>query len=97
MLADSETKPGDRAGDGSANRGPFIIGVAGGTASGKVGIRIPLLRVCLSGVQPVWCPVCDKWTLILGDNLKIGKEKIYIKMRYLTTGMESQRAALGSV
>lgn len=35
MLADSETMSGDPAVNGTSNRGPFIIGVAGGTASGK--------------------------------------------------------------
>lgn len=40
MPGDSETKPGDQAENENSNREPFIIGVAGGTASGKVGINI---------------------------------------------------------
>lgn len=75
MLADSETKPGDRAGDGSANRGPFIIGVAGGTASGKVGIRLSFRRpACL-----VSCLWYMDWSLLLEDNLKMEKKTHILK------------------
>lgn len=42
MPGDSETKTGDQAENESGNREPFLIGVAGGTASGKVGINITL-------------------------------------------------------
>uniref|UniRef100_A0A3Q3QU96 Phosphoribulokinase/uridine kinase domain-containing protein n=3 Tax=Monopterus albus TaxID=43700 RepID=A0A3Q3QU96_MONAL len=35
MAGDSETKPGDQAENESNNKQPFLIGVAGGTASGK--------------------------------------------------------------
>lgn len=35
MAGDSETKPGDQAENETVNRQPFLIGVAGGTASGK--------------------------------------------------------------
>ncbi|XP_040895486.1 uridine-cytidine kinase 2-A isoform X2 [Toxotes jaculatrix] len=35
MAGDSDTKPGDQAENESNNRQPFLIGVAGGTASGK--------------------------------------------------------------
>lgn len=57
MLADSETMPGDPAANGTSNREPFIIGVAGGTASGKVGIRNAALHVdchCLSTCAHMW-------------------------------------------
>lgn len=37
MAGDSATKPGDQAENESTSRQPFLIGVAGGTASGKVG------------------------------------------------------------
>lgn len=72
MLADSDTMPGDPAGNGTSNREPFIIGVAGGTASGKVGILIAALHVdrhCLIGVWVCLC-VCEPkqldWSLFLG-------------------------------
>uniref|UniRef100_A0A8D3CKT3 Uridine-cytidine kinase n=1 Tax=Scophthalmus maximus TaxID=52904 RepID=A0A8D3CKT3_SCOMX len=35
MAGDSETKPADKADDERRDRQPFLIGVAGGTASGK--------------------------------------------------------------
>jgi len=37
MTGGNETKPGDHGENDSDNRQPFLIGVAGGTASGKVG------------------------------------------------------------
>lgn len=44
MAGDSETKPGDQAENESNNRQPFLIGVAGGTASGKVGVYFILFH-----------------------------------------------------
>lgn len=59
MPGDSETKPGDQAENESHTRQPFLIGVAGGTASGKVGISINSYLLgsfdCLCGpAQMAW-------------------------------------------
>lgn len=40
MAGDSETRVDSQAENENAIRQPFLIGVAGGTASGKVGIVI---------------------------------------------------------
>ncbi|XP_075874680.1 uridine-cytidine kinase 2-A-like isoform X1 [Nelusetta ayraudi] len=45
MLADSETMPDDPAGNGTSNREPFIIGVAGGTASGKSSVCSKIMEL----------------------------------------------------
>ena len=42
MAGDDETKPDDRTANDQNNRQPFLIGVAGGTASGKVSDYTPL-------------------------------------------------------
>ncbi|KAG8003291.1 Uridine-cytidine kinase 2-B [Nibea albiflora] len=45
MPADSETKPGDQAENESCNREPFLIGVAGGTASGKSSVCSKIMEL----------------------------------------------------
>ncbi|XP_029939058.1 uridine-cytidine kinase 2-A [Salarias fasciatus] len=45
MAGESETKAGDRAEDDGAHRQPFLIGVAGGTASGKSSVCSKIMEV----------------------------------------------------
>uniref|UniRef100_UPI0037E9575A uridine-cytidine kinase 2-A n=1 Tax=Semicossyphus pulcher TaxID=241346 RepID=UPI0037E9575A len=45
MTGDSETKPGDQARNESNNRQPFLIGVAGGTASGKSSVCSKIMEL----------------------------------------------------
>ncbi|XP_019936807.1 uridine-cytidine kinase 2-A [Paralichthys olivaceus] len=45
MAGDSDTKPGDKARNESANRQPFLIGVAGGTASGKSSVCSKIMEM----------------------------------------------------
>ncbi|XP_053178281.1 uridine-cytidine kinase 2-A [Scomber japonicus] len=45
MAGDSETKPGDQAENENNNRQPFLIGVAGGTASGKSSVCSKIMEL----------------------------------------------------
>ncbi|XP_074524549.1 uridine-cytidine kinase 2-A [Halichoeres trimaculatus] len=45
MTGDSETKPGDQARNESNTRQPFLIGVAGGTASGKSSVCSKIMEL----------------------------------------------------
>ncbi|XP_069007076.1 uridine-cytidine kinase 2-A [Embiotoca jacksoni] len=45
MAGDSETKPGDQAENDGSDRQPFLIGVAGGTASGKSSVCSKIMEL----------------------------------------------------
>ncbi|KAM8888101.1 uridine-cytidine kinase 2-A [Neosynchiropus ocellatus] len=45
MAGDSETKPGEQPGNERDNRQPFLIGVAGGTASGKSSVCSKIMEL----------------------------------------------------